>query len=160
MDFESTEDSGSLQQIVQRMLVRRARYWLPIAERKHEAAEPGCHPVHYDIAFPHSHATGPGSNPSDYPGFFPIDYRPDTFAQPQHFSNPIRCFARPIDVPCEHPEMNSIIKFALVSVVFASMSLVPAYASSHKSGSSHTRSQTYHDRTPKAATHGSHPHHG
>ena len=56
--------------------------------------------------------------------------------------------------------MNSMAKFALVSVVFALTSLVPAYAASHKSGSSHTRSQTYHDRTPKAPTHGSHPHHG
>jgi hypothetical protein len=78
MDFESTEVSGSLQQIVQRMLIRRARYGAPIAERKHEAAEIGCHPVHYDIAFSRSHATGPISRLADYPGFSPIDYRKST----------------------------------------------------------------------------------
>jgi hypothetical protein len=43
MDFESTEDFRSLLQIVQMNLVRRARYGAPIAERKPEAAEVGCH---------------------------------------------------------------------------------------------------------------------
>jgi hypothetical protein len=59
MDFESTEDSGSLLQIVQiqMKLVRRARYCAPIAERKHEAAEVCCHPELYDISSPRPHAT-------------------------------------------------------------------------------------------------------
>jgi hypothetical protein len=36
---------GSLLQIVQMSLVRRARYCAPIAEGKREAAGAGCHPV-------------------------------------------------------------------------------------------------------------------
>jgi hypothetical protein len=56
--------------------------------------------------------------------------------------------------------MNPKVKFVLGVVALALISLVPAYAASHKSGGSHTRSQTYHDRTPKAPDHGSHPHHG
>ena len=48
---ESTEDSRSLLQIVQMKLVRRVRYCAPIAERKREAAEVGCHLEVYDITF-------------------------------------------------------------------------------------------------------------
>jgi hypothetical protein len=52
------------------------------------------------------------------------------------------------------------IKVALVSVILALMGLAPAYASPHKSGVSHARSQTYHDRTPRAHVHGAHPRRG
>jgi hypothetical protein len=57
MDVESTEDSGSLFQIVQMKLVRRARYCAPIAEGKSEAAEVGTHLEIYDISFAGHHAT-------------------------------------------------------------------------------------------------------
>jgi hypothetical protein len=55
--------------------------------------------------------------------------------------------------------MNPKVKIALGVVALVLVSLAPAYAAAHKSGSSHTRSQIYHDRAPKAPTHGSHPHH-
>jgi hypothetical protein len=63
MDFESTEDSGSLFQIVQMKLVRRARYCAPIAEGKGKAAEVGIHLEIYDISLAATRATGPSKGP-------------------------------------------------------------------------------------------------
>jgi hypothetical protein len=49
------------------------------------------------------------------------------------------------------------IVFASLLVVLMASVTASAYASSPMGGH-HVRSQTYHDRTPKAHTHGSHPH--
>ncbi len=57
--------------------------------------------------------------------------------------------------------MKSKFQFVLGASLLFLMCLAPAYAyASHKSGTAHTRTQTYHDRTPRAHVHGSHPHHG
>jgi hypothetical protein len=46
-------------------------------------------------------------------------------------------------------------------LLIAVLTLVPASAyASGRSGGAHPRSQTYHDRTPKVHSHGSHPHRG
>jgi hypothetical protein len=49
------------------------------------------------------------------------------------------------------------IVFASLLVVLMASVTASAYALSPMGGH-HVRSQTYHDRTPKAHTHGSHPH--
>jgi hypothetical protein len=57
--------------------------------------------------------------------------------------------------------MKSLCQVALASVLIALVNFVPAYAYATKNtGTARTHSQTYHDRTPKAHTHTSHPHHG
>ena len=54
--------------------------------------------------------------------------------------------------------MNSILKIAAF-LFLALIALAPAsaYAAGATRGA-HTHSQTYHDRTPRVHTHGSHPH--
>lgn len=57
--------------------------------------------------------------------------------------------------------MKSISQFGLAFVLALLMSFVPANAlASRNTGVAHTRTQTYHDRTPTVHTHDSHPHHG
>jgi hypothetical protein len=56
--------------------------------------------------------------------------------------------------------MKSLFQIGLVSLFVLMMSVVPtrAYASK-KAGSTHTHSETYHDRTPTVHTHGGHQGH-
>jgi hypothetical protein len=57
--------------------------------------------------------------------------------------------------------MKTFSQMTLAVLLVALTTLVPvsaAYATG-RSGRPHTQSQTYHDRTPKAHTHGSHLHH-
>jgi Spy/CpxP family protein refolding chaperone len=56
--------------------------------------------------------------------------------------------------------MNSKTQFALAAALFVLASLVSTHAvAATKSGGTHARSVTYHDRTPRAHVHESHPHH-
>lgn len=56
--------------------------------------------------------------------------------------------------------MNLKSQFALGAALLVMGSLLSTNAvASTKSGSTHERSVTYHDRTPKAHVHESHPHH-
>ena len=50
------------------------------------------------------------------------------------------------------------LTFAFLLVALLALAPASAYAS-RGSGGGHRRSQTYHDRTPKAHRHGSHPRH-
>jgi hypothetical protein len=56
--------------------------------------------------------------------------------------------------------MKFLFQIGLASVFVLMMGLAPARAyASKKAGSTHTHSQTYHDRTPTVHTHTEHQHH-
>jgi hypothetical protein len=57
--------------------------------------------------------------------------------------------------------MKLSYSIALASLLAALMTLAPAYGlTARRTSSGHPHSQTYHDRTPKVHSHGSHPHRG
>jgi hypothetical protein len=59
------------------------------------------------------------------------------------------------------PGMRLNTNLTLAFLLVALMTLVPASAyATRGAGGGHPRSQTYHDRTPRVRTHGSHPHRG
>lgn len=56
--------------------------------------------------------------------------------------------------------MNSKYQFVPATALLVLTSLVSTHAvAATNSGSTHARSVTYHDRTPRAHVHESHPHH-
>jgi hypothetical protein len=168
MDFESTETFRSLLQIVQRMLVRRARYCAPIAERKPEAAEVGCHPS--STIYPSRAPTQPGpvgTRPVPSRRTVPVTSDRNRGLPPgNNFAFEINFESNSLPTASHGCRLKGIktmkyhFQVILASWVVLLTVLVPvsAYAS-RTPGSTHTRSQTYHDRTPKAHTHGAHPHH-
>jgi hypothetical protein len=56
--------------------------------------------------------------------------------------------------------MKYKFQVAIAVLVLAVMSLLPAPAYAARGTGARTHAQTYHNRTPRARTHGTHPRHG